>query len=130
MVSPNKYTFDQRSEKVVDILVSNKLVEIIADGDNGTKLVDVGGALCRMHRSCLMKKLPSLPRMANIAENHYGIPQDVEWGIVNGTIYILQSRPITTIGNKKEAKQMSGQQQSATIILRGQGASPGVASVR
>jgi pyruvate,water dikinase len=126
-VSPDKYIFDQRSEKVVDILVSNKLVEIIADGDNGTKLVDVMGA--RQNAQVLSdEEITKLATYGKIAENHYGIPQDVEWGIMNGTIYILQSRPITTIGNKKEAKQMSGQKQSATIILQGQGASPGVAS--
>jgi pyruvate,water dikinase len=62
-----------------------------------------------------------------IAENHYGIPQDVEWGIVAGTIYILQSRPITTIG-KKEAKSMSGQNKDAKILLKGQGAAPGTAT--
>jgi pyruvate,water dikinase len=126
-VSPDKYTFDQRSEKVVDLMVSNKLVEIVADGDNGTKLVDVVGA--RQNAQVLSEEeITKLATYGKIAENHYGIPQDVEWGIMNGTIYILQSRPITTIGNKKEAKQMSGQQQSATILLRGQGASPGVAS--
>ena len=126
-VSPDKYVFDQRSEKVVDVLVSNKVVEIIADGVNGTKLVDVVGA--RQNAQVLSEKeISKLATYGKIAENHYGIPQDVEWGIMDGTIYILQSRPITTIGNKKEAKQMSGQQQSATIILRGQGASPGVAS--
>lgn len=61
-----------------------------------------------------------------IAENHYGVPQDVEWGVVAGTIYILQSRPITTIG-KKEGKGMS-QKSDAKIILKGQGAAPGIAS--
>jgi pyruvate,water dikinase len=65
-----------------------------------------------------------------IAENHYGVPQDVEWGIVGGTIYILQSRPITTIGSKKEGRSMSGQKQDAKIILKGQGAAPGTASGR
>ena len=43
-VSPDKYVFDQRTEKVVDTLISNKKVEIIADGDHGTKLVDVPAA--------------------------------------------------------------------------------------
>ena len=126
-VSPDKYIFDQRSEKVVEILISNKKVEIIADGENGTKLVDVVGA--RQDAQVLSEsEITKLATYGKIAENHYGIPQDVEWGIMNETIYILQSRPITTIGNKKEAKQMSGQKQSAKIILQGQGASPGVAS--
>jgi pyruvate,water dikinase len=130
-VSPDKYIFDQRSEKVEDILISNKKVEIIADGDHGTKLVEVTGA--RQDSQVLSSaEITKLAMYGKIAENHYGIPQDVEWGIVSGTIYILQSRPITTIGNKKEAREMSGQTQHATakILLKGQGAAPGIASGR
>ena len=128
-VSPDKYIFDQRSEKVDDILISNKKVEIIADGEHGTKLVDVTGA--RQDAQVLSTaEITKLAMYGKIAENHYGIPQDVEWGIMNGTIYILQSRPITTIGNKKEAKSMSGQKQDNKIILQGQGAAPGIASGR
>ncbi len=69
-------------------------------------------------------EVAKLGMYGKIAENHYGIPQDVEWGIVKGTIYILQSRPITTIGQKKENKHMSGQKSEAKIILKGQGAAP------
>ncbi len=29
--------------------------------------------------------------------DHYGCPQDVEWAITGGAIYLLQSRPITTL---------------------------------
>jgi pyruvate,water dikinase len=32
------------------------------------------------------------------AEAVFGSPQDIEWGIAGGDIYLLQSRPITTIG--------------------------------
>ena len=126
-VSPDKYVFDQRTEKVVDTLVSNKKVEIIADGDHGTKLVDVSPA--RQDAQVLgSEEVAKLAMYGKIAENHYGIPQDVEWGIVAGTFYILQSRPITTIGNKKEAKGMTGQRQNAKILVQGQGAAPGIAS--
>ena len=128
-VSPDKYVFDQRSEKVVDTLISNKKIEIIADGDHGTKLVDIEPA--RQDVQVLSTaEIGKLAMYGKIAENHYGIPQDVEWGIVAGTIYILQSRPITTIGNNKEAKAMSGQKPSAKILVQGQGAAPGIASGR
>jgi len=30
-------------------------------------------------------------------EKHYGFPVDVEWALENGTLYIVQSRPITTL---------------------------------
>ena len=30
-------------------------------------------------------------------ESHYGWPQDIEWGLKEGTLYLLQSRPVTTV---------------------------------
>ncbi len=125
-VSPDKYIFDQRTEKVVDILISNKKVEIIADGDHGTKLVDVPAS--RQDTRVLSDaEVARLGMYGRIAENHYGVPQDVEWGIVGGEFFILQSRPITTIGSKKDTRGSSGQK-SATILVQGQGAAPGIAS--
>jgi pyruvate,water dikinase len=122
-VSPDHYIFDQRTESVGEKTIANKKVEIIPDGSHGTKLVAVDPA--RQDAQVLSDaEIAKLAMYGKIAENHYGIPQDVEWGIVAGTIYILQSRPITTIG-KKEAKGMSGQNKDAKILLKGQGAAPG-----
>lgn len=127
-VSPDNYVFDQQSEKVIEVYLANKKVEIVPDGDHGTKVVDV--AKDRQDARVLSdKEIEKLAMYGKIAENHYGVPQDVEWGIVGETIYILQSRPITTIGNKKEAKGMTeGHKPSAKILLQGQGAAPGIAS--
>jgi pyruvate,water dikinase len=126
-VSPDNYVFDQRTEKVVETFIANKKIEIIADGDNGTKVVDVVGA--RQDARVLSDaEVAKLAMYGKIAEDHYGIPQDVEWGIVGQTFYILQSRPITTIGNKKEARDMTGHKTSAKLLLKGQGAAPGIAS--
>ncbi|MGB8328847.1 MAG: phosphoenolpyruvate synthase [Polyangiales bacterium] len=47
-------------------------------------------------------------------ERHYGSPQDVEWALERGTMYIVQSRPITTLVA-----------QTGTPLLSGLGASPG-----
>ncbi|MGB7993404.1 phosphoenolpyruvate synthase [Methanoregula sp.] len=125
-VSPDHYVFDQRTESVGEKTIANKKVEIIPDGSHGTKLVSIDPA--RQDMQVLSDaELAKLAMYGKIAENHYGIPQDVEWGIVAGTIYILQSRPITTIG-KKEAKSMSGQNKDAKILLKGQGAAPGTAT--
>ncbi|HEX4073229.1 MAG TPA: PEP/pyruvate-binding domain-containing protein [Planctomycetaceae bacterium] len=30
-------------------------------------------------------------------ESHYGWPQDIEWGLKEGQLYLLQSRPVTTL---------------------------------
>ncbi|MEU6370039.1 phosphoenolpyruvate synthase [Streptomyces sp. NPDC046931] len=31
------------------------------------------------------------------AAEHYGAPQDIEWAIADGTLWVLQSRPVTTL---------------------------------
>ena len=63
---------------------------------------------------------------AEILEKHYGIPQDIEWGVEKNKIYILQSRPITTINNgKKPAAEAAVK---GKILVTGLGASPGVAT--
>lgn len=53
--------------------------------------------------------LESLCTIANkIVETFNGIPQDIEYAVVNGKIYILQSRPITTHNFVEENKQQLG----------------------
>jgi phosphoenolpyruvate synthase/pyruvate phosphate dikinase len=37
-------------------------------------------------------------RIATRVESHYGSPQDIEWGLAGGQLFLLQSRPITTLG--------------------------------
>jgi pyruvate,water dikinase len=34
---------------------------------------------------------------AKVIEDHFGTPQDIEWAIEKGSLYIVQSRPITTL---------------------------------
>jgi pyruvate,water dikinase len=126
-VSPDKYVFDQRSEKVVDRLIANKKIEIIAEGTHGTKLVPVHPD--RQDTQVLSdEEVARLGMFGKIAENHYGIPQDVEWAIVGNSFYILQSRPITTIKQKVSPDTSSKSESSGVILLQGQGASPGIAA--
>jgi phosphohistidine swiveling domain-containing protein len=40
---------------------------------------------------------PEIERVARQIQRHFGTPQDIEFAIENGTLYILQSRPITRI---------------------------------
>ncbi len=62
-------------------------------------------------------------------EAHYGAPQDTEWAIEKNRVYMVQSRPITTLAAQSErgAKEEKTQV-SKNIILKGSGASAGIAS--
>lgn len=125
-VSPDKYVFDQRSEKVIDQLIANKRYQIISDGDHGTKTVEV----TRDQQDAPLlsdEEVRKLATFGRIAETHYGVPQDIEWAIVGDDLFILQSRPITTI-RPQSASTPVHEAGAGKIILQGQGASPGIAS--
>jgi len=125
-VSPDNYVFDRNSGRVVDRYIANKLTEILPDGDHGTKVVEVSED--RQNTPVLSdEEIATLSEFAVTSEGHYGVPQDLEWGILDGEVYILQSRPITTINNQTAD---AGPEMEATgkLLLEGQGASPGIAS--
>ncbi|TAJ43543.1 phosphoenolpyruvate synthase [Methanofollis fontis] len=124
-VSPDKYVYDRRLNRIVDRLVSNKEYMIVPVGEHGTELVSVPAD--QQDEPVLSDaEIEDLTRFAEISENHYGLPQDLEWATVGGTVYILQSRPITTIGMSSKPSSASGG--LGGIILEGNGASPGMAS--
>jgi len=45
----------------------------------------------------LKKHAKKLFKLAIRLENELGCPQDIEWAVAHNTVYILQSRPITTL---------------------------------
>jgi len=43
------------------------------------------------------EQIRAVAALARAGERHFGVPQDIEWAIENGTLYLLQSRPITSL---------------------------------
>lgn len=43
------------------------------------------------------RQVRSIAKLARAASRYYGKPQDIEWAIENGRIFLLQSRDITTL---------------------------------
>lgn len=58
-------------------------------------------------------------------EAHYGTPQDAEWAIEGDDVYLVQTRPITTLGERQTKREAAVEGQ---VLVGGLGASPGVAS--
>lgn len=57
-------------------------------------------------------------------EDHYNFPQDAEWAIEGGTIYLVQTRPVTTLAEAEApAAKPTGE-----VLLEGIAASSGIAS--
>lgn len=78
------------------------------------------------------KEMVALAKLAVRLQQHYHYPQDSEWAVENGKIYIVQTRPITTIENVEASAKghldIEKHLQKLPIILTGEAASPGIVS--
>ncbi|WP_261301759.1 PEP/pyruvate-binding domain-containing protein [Paenibacillus andongensis] len=49
-------------------------------------------------RAVTSKEVHAVAWLSRQVEQHFGCPQDIEWAICNGKLFLLQARPITALG--------------------------------
>lgn len=126
-VSPDNYVVDRKTKSVVSKYIATKEIMIIKDPKT-LKTITVKVPAKKKEAAVLNdSEAVELAKYAEILENHYGIPQDIEWGVEKNKIYILQSRPITTINNAKKKTQAAAAG-GGKVLLSGLGAAPGIAT--
>lgn len=98
MGESDQFVVSRSGEEIVESLIGSKTVKVVPDEESGqgTKEVLLAGHDC--DRASLdpfqIRKIASL--MLEV-ERYYRFPQDIEWGIMGGRLYLLQARPITSI---------------------------------
>ncbi len=70
------------------------------------------------------EEIIKLAKIGKYLEDHYQFPQDIEWAKEGNELFIVQTRPVTTI---KEAEAEAAEI-TAPVLLSGAPASPGMAS--
>jgi phosphohistidine swiveling domain-containing protein len=94
-VNPDQFIVDRRSLDVVDRQINDKLVMTVADPTGqGSATVPVPDDR-RSIPSLSDESVRELCMIGQRIEQHYGFPQDIEWGYADGRFAILQSREIT-----------------------------------
>lgn len=122
-VSPDYYAVDRRTRKITERKIAAKNVMHTKDPKTG-KTAELPVPDGKKNAKVLEdEEILKLVELGEVVEELYGMPQDVEWAIKNKEIFMLQSRPITTIKKKKEPKEKT----ATSAILEGLGASPGTA---
>jgi phosphoenolpyruvate synthase/pyruvate phosphate dikinase len=82
--------------KIIDKKISTKKLAIYALKDGGTKEQEIEPG--KQNKQVLTdEQILQLECMGRKIEEHFGLPQDIEWCLVDDTYYIVQSRPITTL---------------------------------
>ncbi|HTT15171.1 MAG TPA: phosphoenolpyruvate synthase [Thermoplasmata archaeon] len=131
-VTPDHYVIDGVSLKPVHKQISEQRVRLVRAEGGGNRREDVP-ADQRNVQKLSDHRLARLVSLARLIESHYRRPMDVEWCGDADALYVVQARPVTTIptstapGAPAEPAP-SGGQEEVRPILRGFGASPGVAT--
>jgi pyruvate,water dikinase len=137
-VSPDNYVVDRETAAVEEVTVADKKTMMEKDAETGETVERAVEDGKRNEQVLDGSEIERLVELGRLVEDHYGDPQDVEWAIFDGEVYMLQSRPITTIsgspgGEAASATDGSGVQEERAddaneMLMKGLGASPGVAS--
>lgn len=130
-VTPDRYLIEKHSLVILRKEVSNQLIQLIKVGAL-TKKVRVP-KVKQNRQKLINKQIKDLAKIGKKIHQHYFFPQDIEWAVEKGKIYLLQTRPITTLGKienrgSKIEKEPPLVYHAAPVILTGIPASPGIAT--
>jgi pyruvate,water dikinase len=131
-VSPDRYVVAKDSGAILTRSVRPKelAIEPSARGGTVTRRLSAEEGMRPVLSDEQVMRLADLGRQI---ESHYGSPQDTEWSFdPSGEVWMLQSRPITTIASPSGdgvTPGFDGEGSSAgPVLVRGLGAAPGLAS--
>ncbi|HVB95969.1 MAG TPA: phosphoenolpyruvate synthase [Nitrososphaerales archaeon] len=125
-LTPDTFVIDKKTGKVVEQRISHKWRMKVARG-KGSGLEDAPVPEKLRDRPSLSRsEIEELRVLALALEGHYHYPQDFEWTIEKGRIFLVQTRAVTVL--TKEAKKQ--ERVEVTPLLKGLGASPGMGTGR
>ena len=102
-VSPDNYVYDRRTGEILDVTVADKKTKMCKDPETGETIEVELDEDRRTERVLSDEEITRLVEIGERVESHYDGPQDVEWAIVDDEVFMLQSRPITTIAESERS---------------------------
>jgi len=134
-VTPDHFEVDKSSLKIVARSTAKKTVEYVRDPKSGKTIHAEVPPERQEAPSLTDEEVIELARIAKRIEDHYGVPQDIEFAVDRdlpfpNNLFIVQSRP-ETVWSMKEVSSTASSSTVATIaeariVLKGLPASPGV----
>jgi pyruvate, water dikinase len=130
-LTPDQYTIDKESLAILDKKVVKQEWQLTRNLEAAVTDLDANVKVPITAKKREVQKLSdddiiSLAKIGKTLENHYGTPQDVEWAREDKKLYIVQTRPVTTLNQTQNASTV--QEVKAEVLLSGVAASPGAAS--
>jgi len=98
-VTPDTYVVSKSSEELVTEYVGNQSRQLVMGDHGGNIWVEVAEEL-RSQPKLRPDQIHELAQLILRIERHYGFPCDVEWALQDDSLYVVQSRPITTLHHR------------------------------
>jgi pyruvate,water dikinase len=129
-VTPDDFTVDRKTMKVIERRISKKTIQYVRDPNSG-KTIHMEVPAEKQGQPCVSdEEIQKLAELANRIEQHYGKPQDIEWAIDRdlpfpSNIFIVQSRPETVWSLKTaEALRAEGEglkptMETMKVVIKG-----------
>ena len=128
-VTPDHYLVDKQTLNILQRVVCSQTKMLTRVGVD-TKEVPVPAKI-QDQVKISDAQIQHLAQIGIKLQQHYFFPQDIEWALEKGKLYIVQTRPVTTI------KELSKKDQQITlkpktielkleVLLKGDSASPGI----
>ena len=124
-VTPDRYVIDRATLGIIEVAIARKEFMLARDAKSGESIrvpLDAARAAARVLDEGEVGRLAVLGLSD---EEHYGTPQDIEFAIEGSDVYIVQTRPVTTLIVREQRADAPA---PPTVLVHGLGASPGQAS--
>lgn len=123
--NPDHYVVDKKHLKIIDKEIKNQNNQLIY-----TKQGNKNRKISKTHsneQKITDQHIIELATLGKKIEKHYYFPQDIEWAIENDKIYIVQTRPVTTVKDKQHEKLLKQNiLDDKDFLLQGSPAAPSI----
>lgn len=125
-VVPDKYVVQKETFTILSKEISNQAIQLRKEGSE-TKEYDVPGSQRELQKIS-DDEIIKLAKIGAGLQKHYYYPQDIEWAKEGKNLFIVQTRPVTTVKRAGKRKEDSDFKVAEAPILEGAAASPGIGS--
>jgi pyruvate,water dikinase len=97
-ITPDNFVVDKRDWSLVDSYIASQEKKMVKVAGGGSEWAEVPASKQEVAKIS-PEKVTELAKLVVHIEKHYGFPCDIEWAMEDDTLYVVQSRPITTLSS-------------------------------
>lgn len=131
-VIPDRYIVQKETFAILSKEISDQRIQLVRKGDKNIEVELRANKISSPKLSD--NEIIKLAKIGDSLQKHYFFPQDIEWAKEGKDLFIVQTRPVTTIKGKGIDTEIKVSTDGKKIkiaeipILTGVGASPGIAT--